>query len=104
MQVKEWITLIVLLLMMAGCGVMGPPVPPNSIGVNVKRETDKKERIEREQRLQDARKRHDRGEREQKPPGPAEQTPSPSEDVLLQDEIVQPAARPGDSDFLVRPR
>ena len=52
MQVKEWITLIVLLLMMAGCGVMGPPVPPNSIGVNVKRETDKKERIGREQRLQ----------------------------------------------------
>lgn len=101
---KEWITLIVLSLMVAGCGVMGPPVPPNTIGVNVKREIDKKERMEREQRIQEAQKRQDRDKREQKPPGPAEQTPGPSEDVLLQDEIVQPAARPGDSDFLVRPR
>jgi hypothetical protein len=102
-QVKEWITLIVLSLMVAGCGVMGPPVPPNTIGVNVKRELDKKERIAREQRIQEAQKRQDRDRGEQKPQGPAEQTPSPSEDVLLQGEIVQPAARP-DSDFLVRPR
>lgn len=100
---KEWIAVIVLLLMVAGCGVMGPPVPPNSIGVNVKRETDKKERMEREQRLQEARKRQDRGEREQKPQGPAEPTPGLSEGLLLQDEIVQPSARPN-SDFLVRPR
>jgi predicted small lipoprotein YifL len=102
-QVKEWITLIVLLLTVAGCGVMGPPVPPNSIGVNVKREIDKKERMEREQRIQDAQKRQDRDERGQRPQGPAEQTPSLSEGVLFQDEIVQPSARPN-SDFLVRPR
>ncbi|WP_447985317.1 hypothetical protein [Nitrospira sp. Nam74] len=102
MQVKEWITLMVLSLMVAGCGVMGPPVAPNTIGVNVKREADKKERIAREQRIQEAQKRQDRDRDEQKPQGPGEQTPSP-EDVLLQGEIVQPAARP-DSDFLVRPR
>jgi predicted small lipoprotein YifL len=101
--VKEWITLIVLSLMVAGCGVMGPPVPPNSIGVNVKREIDKKERMEREQRIQEAQKRQDQNKREQKPQGPADQTPSLSEGVLLQDEIVQPSARPN-SDFLVRPR
>jgi hypothetical protein len=102
-QVKEWVTLIVLSLMVAGCGVMGPPVPPNSIGVNVKREIDKKERMEPGQRIQEAQKRQDRDKGEQKPLSPAEQTPSPLEDVLLQDEIVQPSARPN-SDFLVRPR
>ena len=100
---KKWITLIVLSLMVAGCGVMGPPVPPNSIGVNVKREIDKKEKMAREQRLQEAQKRQDRDERGQRPQGPAEQTPGLSEGVLLQDEIVQPSARPN-SDFLVRPR
>ena len=100
---KGWITVIALLLMAAGCGVMGPPVPPNTIGVNVKREADKKERLAREQRIQEAQKRQDRDRDEQKPQGPGEQTPSPSEDELLQGEIVQPAARP-DSDFLVRPR
>lgn len=100
---KQWITLIVLSLMGVGCGVMGPPVPPNSIGVNVKREIDKKERMAREQRLQEAQKRQDRDERGQRPQGPAEQTPGLSEGVLLQDEIVQPSARPN-SDFLVRPR
>lgn len=103
MQVKPWITLIVLVLTVTGCGVMGPPVPPNSIGVNVKREIDKKERMEREQRMQEAQKPQDRDERGQRTRGPAEQTLGLSEDALLQYEIVQPSARP-DSDFLVRPR
>ncbi|MEP6888997.1 MAG: hypothetical protein ABI945_11850 [Nitrospirales bacterium] len=103
MQVKEWITHIVLLLTVAGCGVMGPPVPPNSIGVNVKRQTDKKERMEREQRSQEVQKRQDRDEHGQRPQGPEEQTPGLTEGVFLQDEIVQPSARPN-SDFLVRPR
>lgn len=103
MQVKAWITLIVLLLTMDGCGVMGPPVPPNSIGVNVKRETDKEQRMEREQRVQKPQKRPDRDERGRRPQGPTEQTPGLSEGMLLQDEIVQPSARPN-SDFLVRPR
>jgi predicted small lipoprotein YifL len=102
-QVREWITVIVLLLAVAGCGVMGPPVPPNSIGVNVKRESDKKEKMERAQRIQEARKRQDKDEPGQQPRGPEAQTPGLSEGALLQDEIVQPSARPN-SDFLVRPR
>jgi hypothetical protein len=96
-------TLIVLMLTMVGCGVMGPPVPPNSIGVNVKREIDKKQKMEREQRIQEAQGRQDGDERGPMLPGPAEPTPGRPGDVLLQDEIVQPSARPS-SDFFVRPR
>lgn len=102
MQVKGWIPLIVLTLTVGGCGVMGPPVPPNSIGVNVKRETDRQQRMAREQRGQES-KGQGRDRSGQLPQGPSEQTPGLSVDALLQDEIVQPSARP-DSDFLVRPR
>lgn len=103
MQVKGWIPLIVLTLTVGGCGVMGPPVPPNSIGVNVKRETDRQQRMAREQRSQESQKGPGRDRSGQPPQASSEQTPGLSEDALLQDEIVQPSARP-DSDFLVRPR
>ena len=76
---------------------MGPPVPPNSIGVNVKRHNDT---VERERRLQAMQNRQGLGVT---PQAPTEQTLSPTEDILLRGDVVQPSARP-DSDFLVRPR
>lgn len=100
MKANGWAAAIVLSLAVAGCGVVGPPVPPNSIGVNVKRQMDA---LEREQRLQAAQNRQDRREHEATPQGPTEQTLSPTEDILLRGDVVQPSARP-DSDFLVRPR
>ena len=100
MKTNGWAAAIVLSLTVAGCGVLGPPVPPNSVGVNVKRHADA---LERERRLQAAQNRQDRSEQETTPPSPAEQTLSPTEDILLRGDVVQPSARP-DSDFLVRPR
>ena len=91
---------ILVLLTVSGCGVMGPPVPPNTIGVNVKRHNDT---VERERRLKDGQKRQDHEDLSQTPQGLAEQTPGVAEEMLLQGDVVQPAARP-DSDFLVRPR
>jgi hypothetical protein len=79
---------------------MGPPVPPDSIGVNIKRHNDK---VEAERRLNEARARQTREEQGQGPQRPAEAPPSLLEDAQLQGEVVQPSARP-DSDFLVRPR
>lgn len=79
---------------------MGPPVPPDSIGVNVKRHNDT---VERERRVQESKKRQDRDESAKEPRAPVEQTPSLSEGALLQGERIQPAARPN-NDFLVRPR
>ncbi len=103
MQVKGWIPLVVLTLTVGGCGVMGPPVPPNSIGVNVKREADRQQKMAREQRSQESQKGPGQDRSARPPQAPSEQTPGLSVDALLQDEIVQPSARP-DSDFLVRPR
>ncbi|HKN86428.1 MAG TPA: hypothetical protein VJV04_06195 [Nitrospiraceae bacterium] len=100
MKANGWAAAIVLSLAFAGCGVMGPPVAPNSIGVNVKRHTDE---LERERRLQATQNRQDRRELGATPQVPTEQTLSPTEDILLRGDVVQPSARP-DSDFLVRPR
>lgn len=97
MNANAWAGLIFLSLAIAGCGVMGPPVPPNSIGVNVKRHADA---LERERRVQATQNRQEVGVT---PQVPTEQTLSPSEEILLRGDVVQPSARP-DSDFLVRPR
>lgn len=98
-SVKGAVTLLTLVAVLSGCGVMGPPVPPNTIGVNVKRRNDA---LERERRTQ-AQMRQDPGDAGAAPQRPAEQASTPSADMLLQGDVVQPAARP-DSDFLVRPR
>ena len=98
-SVKGAVAVLTLLAVLTGCGVMGPPVPPNTIGVNVKRRNDALER----ERRQQAQMRQDRGDAGTAPQGPAEQAPAPSADTLLQGDVVQPSARP-DSDFLVRPR
>lgn len=100
MKANGWMASSLLALTVAGCGVMGPPVPPNSIGVNVKRQNDA---LERERRVQAAQIRPDGGELGTTSPIPTEQTLSPTEDILLRGDVVQPSARP-DSDFLVRPR
>lgn len=97
MNANAWAGLILLSLAIAGCGVMGPPVPPNSIGVNAKRHADA---LERERRVQATQSRQEVGVT---PQVPTEQTLSPSEEILLRGDVVQPSARP-DSDFLVRPR
>jgi predicted small lipoprotein YifL len=99
-RVQGWTALLLLSLAIAGCGVMGPPVPPNSIGVNVKRHNDT---VERERRLQATQTRQDRQELGATPHVPTERALSPSEEILLRGNEVQPSARP-DSDFLVRPR
>jgi len=81
----------------SGCGVMGAPVAPESIGVNAKRQRDQ---IERQQR------QHDPEERERireepsaisRPEGPDETEPSVFPD------LTQPGARP-QGDVFVRPR
>ncbi|MDQ6734670.1 MAG: hypothetical protein M3Z35_11265 [Nitrospirota bacterium] len=100
MTANGWTAFMLLSLTIAGCGVMGPPVPPNSIGVNVKRHNDA---VDRERRLQAAQNRQDRQELGVTPQIPTEQTLSPAEEILLRGDVVQPSARP-DSDFLVRPR
>ena len=100
MAATGWTAFLLLSLTMAGCGVMGPPVPPNSIGVNVKRHNDT---VERERRLQATQNRQDRQDLGATPQVPTDQALSPSEEILLRGNEVQPSARP-DSDFLVRPR
>lgn len=85
-------------LFITGCGVMGPPVPPNSIGVNVKRENDK--RLEREQALLETKADQDLPSRSQ---GSFDTTSHSVDTGNLQDLVPDPASRPND-DYLVRPR
>ena len=92
MKAKGRTISVVLLLAVSGCGVMGPPVPPDTIGVNAKRRNDK---VEADRRLAETKK--------QGPEAQPQVAPSLLEGAPLQGEVVQPAARP-DSDFLVRPR
>lgn len=91
---------LLVALWITGCGVMGPPVPPNSIGVNVKRENDK--RLERERVLLEA-KANKEADFQQLPQDSDDQATNSLESRRLQDQVVDPAARPND-DFLVRPR
>jgi hypothetical protein len=92
--------ILLVALATMGCGVMGPPVPPNSIGVNVKRESDK--RLEQSRALADA-----KGAKERDTQSPLEdpddQAPGFRDMTPLQERTVDPAARPND-DYLVRPR
>jgi hypothetical protein len=92
--------IVLVALMVMGCGVMGPPVPPNSIGVNVKRGNDK--RVEQSRVLADAKAAKDR-DTQSLPEGPADQTSNVGDSTPLQERSVDPAARPND-DYLVRPR
>ena len=86
-----------VLMTYSGCGVMGGPVAPETIGVNAKRE---RERIER-QRAQSGTEERERIQEEPSviaaPEGSDENAPP----VFL--DLTQPAARP-QGDVFVRPR
>jgi hypothetical protein len=92
--------ILLVALVTMGCGVMGPPVPPNSIGVNVKRENDK--RLEQNRALANAKVNKDR-DPQSLLQAPTDQAPSFGDTTQLEERGVDPAARAND-DYLVRPR
>jgi hypothetical protein len=81
----------------SGCGVMGAPVAPESIGVNAKRQRDQ---IERRQPQRDPEERERIREEPSAisgPEGTDETEPAPFPD------LTQPGAQP-EGDVFVRPR
>lgn len=91
---------VLTVLLTAGCGVMGPPVPPDTIGVGAKRKQEalEKERVEKEAKA--------KGEGPVMPVVPAEQ-PATLEEAEAGETAAEELARPGlrpSGDVLVRPR
>jgi len=87
--------LVAVLVASAGCGVMGAPVAPESIGVNAKRE---RERLGQQRRPPDTEQR----ERIQEEPAVLAAPEGSAEPPVFLD-LTQPGARP-QGDVFVNPR
>jgi hypothetical protein len=88
---------LLALVAWSGCGVMGAPVAPESIGVNVKRQRDQIERQQRQRDPEDRERIREEPSAISRPEGTDETEPAPFPD------LTQPGARP-EGDVFVRPR
>jgi len=94
------VTAVLVLTVSAGCGVMGPPVPPDTIGVGAKRQAEKRqqEQVEKAAKAQ--------AQPPTVPTVPAEQPETADEAVAGEtaaEELSRPGLRPS-GDVLMRPR
>ena len=94
-RVRCLVLSVAVLMAWSGCGVMGGPVAPESIGVNATRE---RERIEQKRRPPDAEER----ERIREEPAVLA-APEGSEEPPVFLDLTQPGARP-EGDVFVNPR
>ena len=94
-RVRCLVLSVAVLLTSTGCGVTGGPVPPESIGVNAKRE---RERIQQQRRPPDTEER----ERIREEPAVLAVPEGSAEPPVFLD-LTQPGARP-EGDVFVNPR
>lgn len=82
-----------------GCGTIGPPVAPQDIGVNMKREKDRIAKEKMEKDILQSEDQSKRGSPSHDIPG----GPISGEQILEEEAPINPGIRP-DSGVLVRPR
>jgi len=96
-RVRCLVLSLLALVAWSGCGVMGAPVAPESIGVNAKRQRDEVERQRNQPGTEDRERIPEEPSAISRPEAPGEPEPSVFPD------LTQPGARP-EGDVFVRPR